>query len=204
LENYKRNLDAYNEVIKEAKSPFLPMVETEKGDVDGDPAVQLTVTMPQLPEDQQPPQYAQMMETMVGPGGKMASWLVPVDEHRIAIGCVTKEHLQKMIEIIKQGKPGLESNADVAKTAALLPAGAPAVVYVSPAGILELVKRMAFAMAPPEAMVNVKIPEFPATPPIGFAVTTGADEVQTCLVIPAEVLQAIVPYIAKIRSQGNP
>ena len=42
-----------------------------------------------------------------------------------------------MIEAIKQGKPGLAGDAGVAKTAALLPSGAKAVIYLSPAGAIE-------------------------------------------------------------------
>jgi hypothetical protein len=46
----------------------------------------------------------------------------------------------------------------------------------------------------------LKLPEFPQTPPIGFAITTGKDELQTCLVVPGEVLQAIRPYVGKVRA----
>jgi tetratricopeptide (TPR) repeat protein len=53
----------------------------------------------------------------------------------------------------------------------------------------------------PEMKLEQKIPEFPETPPLGFAVTTASNELQTCLVVPAEVLLAVPKYIEKINSQ---
>ena len=37
----------------------------------------------------------------------------------------------------------------------------------------------------------MKIPEFGPTPPVAMAVTSGADEVEAQLIVPAEVVKAI-------------
>jgi hypothetical protein len=113
---------------------------------------------------------------------------------------VDKKHVQQTIEAIQQGKPGLAGNAGVAKTAALLPSDAVLTGFWSPAGTIDLVKRIVPAILPPEAGLNPKIPEFPKTPPIGMAVTTAHDELQACLVVPPEVLQAVAQYVGKIRA----
>ena len=58
--------------------------------------------------------------------------------------------------------------------------------------------------------MELKIPDFPKTPPIGLAVTAvgpgdvrTASELHTCLVVPAEVLQAIGQYLGQIQAMRN-
>lgn len=204
MERYEKSLVQYNQVVEEAHSPMLPSMKVAKSEVGGIPALQITMKMPQPPTIPQMPESARMsarmMEAMFGPGGELVVWAVAADQHHLVIGYVDKKHVQQTVEAIKQGKPGLESNADVAKTAALLPSDAVLTGYWSPAGTVAFVKHVLPAFATPEANVVGKIPEFPKTPPLGFAVTTGPNEVQSYLVVPTEVLQAIVAYVGKIQA----
>ena len=182
-------------------------MKIEKSHIGDTAALELTVqipkTMPGVPAAQQ----QRMMESFYGPGGKVVAWIAPADEHHVVIGYVSKERLQRAMEAIRQGKPGAAGEAGVAKTAALLPSGPVAVAYLSPAELIGFAQRMMAAVIPPEANVNSKLPEFPKTPPIGFAVTTAAGEVQTVLVVPPEVLQAIGHYVEEFkptRSEAAP
>jgi hypothetical protein len=142
------------------------------------------------------------METLFGPGGKLVGWLAAADEHTIVMGYVNKESLQRAIEDLKQGKPGLAADADVSKTAILLPPDALATGYLSPQGTINFIKRIA-AIAAPGAEVVERIPEFPKTPPLGFAVRTAPNELQTWLVVPSGLLQAIAPYVGKIQAMRS-
>ncbi len=119
------------------------------------------------------------------------------------LGYVSKERLQRAMEAIRQVKPGVADNVVVAKTADLLPSEPVAVAYLSPAETIGFVQRIASAFAPPEANLKLTLPEFPKTPPIGFAVTTAADEVQTVLVVPPEVLIAIDRYVGEIKAMPS-
>jgi tetratricopeptide (TPR) repeat protein len=83
----------------------------------------------------------------------------------------------------------------------LLPPDAILVAYISPQGTIDFIKRMASVIIPPEMKVEQKIPDFPKTPPLGFALTTAPNELQTSLIVPAEVLLAVPKYIEKINSQ---
>jgi len=141
-----------------------------------------------------------MMEAFFGKSGKIDGWMAPADEHHVVMGYVNKDRLQKMIEAIKMGEPGLASDASVSKTAALLPKDALSIGYLSPQGAINFAKWMVAAVAPPGvSSMESAIPEFPATPPIGFAVTSAPNELQTVLVLPAEVLKAIGQYVGTIR-----
>jgi tetratricopeptide (TPR) repeat protein len=200
MANYEKYLQQYGELIKDAHSPILQPMTVEKTEIGGVAGLQITMNVPQPPGGAQVPQQARMMETLLGPSGKITTWLAPLDEHNIVMGYVSKEHLQQAMEAIKQGKPGLAKEAGVSKTAGMLPPDAVLIGYLSPQGMIEFVKRMASVIMPAEMKVEEKIPEFPKTPPIGFAVTTAPNELQTCLVVPGEVLLAVPKYIEKITS----
>ena len=96
--------------------------QLEKTEIDGTPALKLTMSVPQMPN--MPPETAKMMERMYGPGGKIVAWLVPCNEQTVVFSYMSQEPLGRAIAAIKQGKPGLAADAEVAKVAALLPPGA--------------------------------------------------------------------------------
>lgn len=200
--DYQKSLAQYGEFLKKAQSPVLQPVEVEKTEIGGTPALRITTNAPKLPAAQQAAQVAKMMEAMFGPGGKLAAWAVPADKHSVVIGYVSKEPVEATMRAIRQGSPGLAADAEVAKTAALLPAGAPYVAFWSPQGTIEFVNRLIPQFAPPGAPAEFRIPEFPKSPPIGIAVTTAPNEIQAHLVVPAEVFKAIGSYVGKIRAKG--
>ncbi len=200
---YKKDIEKYSEVTSEIGSPMLPPMKIENGRIGDTEALQLTIQLPKAMPGVPAEQQERIMDAFYGPGGKVVAWIAPADEHHVVFGYASKERLQREIEAIRQGKPGVADNAGVAKTAALLPTGPAALAFLSPAETIGFVKRMLPAIVPPEANLKLNLPEFPKTPPIGFAVTTAADEVQTFLVVPPEVLQSIVPYIGQVKARQN-
>ena len=131
-----------------------------------------------------PPDMSKMMEQFFGPSGKVTTWVVAADEHHVVLGH-RQEVVERTMANIRKGKAGLPADADVAKTTALLPDGAGAVLYVSPAGMTTFVSR---TLAATPHLPAVWIPEFPKTPPIGFAETTAPDEAEWHMVVPPEGL----------------
>jgi len=202
MADYEKSLDEYRELLKKADSPVLRPIEVTKSEIGGVPAMQFTTEAPKLPAAQQTPQVAKMMEAMFGPSGKLAGWVVPADEHSVVMSYASKELVQSAAQAIKQGSKGLAGDPEVAKTAALLPANSPFVVFWSPQGTIDFVNRLIPQLAPGGAQAAVRIPEFPKTPPIGIAVTAAPDELQSHLVVPADVFKAIGSYAGKIKSKG--
>jgi hypothetical protein len=202
MKEYGKSIAEYNKIVNEAKSPMLPTIEVAPSKLGDTPALQVTIGMPQAAT--QAPEAAKAIQSMYGPGGKLVGWFAAADKQTVVFGYVDKKHVQQAIAAIKQGKPGLAGNAGVAKTAALLPSHAVMVAVLSPAGILAFVKRAAATVIPPEAQSNLKLPEFPKTPPIGMAVTTAPNELQACVVVPLEVTKAAAQYANKVRAgQGE-
>ena len=203
LESYEQYFHQYNEVIKGSKSLIMQPIEIEKCEIAGKSSLQGTSKIPEPPAGQKPPNYDKMMESMFGAGDKITFWFVPADEHTIMMGYITKKPLEQAIASFNRNKPGLENDAEVQKTAALLSSDAPAVGYLSPQGTIEFFKRMLPAILPPGVPFPVNIPDFPQTPPVGLAVQTAPNELQTTLVVPAEVLKAIGQYVKHIRGMSG-
>jgi hypothetical protein len=203
MANYEKYMREYGDILKENPDSLFHPPTIERVEFGGVAGLQLTMEIPTPPGAAQRPQQAKTMEAMFGPGGKITTFLAPAGEHTVVMGYVSKEHMQKAIDSIKQGKPDLAGNPTVSKTAGMLPRDAVLAAYISPQGATGFIRRMATVAIPPAIGAVPQIPEFPATPPIGFALTATADELQTCLVVPAEVLSAVPTYISTIRSQSN-
>jgi hypothetical protein len=82
----------------------------------------------------------------------------------------------------------------------LLPSGASAIALLSPEGAIDFVQRILPAFMPPQAKLELKLPAFGKTVPVGFAVMAGKDELRTCTVVPGEVMQAVGQYVGKLRA----
>jgi len=203
MAGYDEFIKQYNEIIKGAKSPVIQRMEAEKCDIAGMAGYQITMAIPKPPAGPMPPQYDKMMEAMFGPGEKVVFWIAPADEHTIVMGYVNKAPMERAIAALKQNKPGLAADAAVSKTVALLPPDAPMVAYLSPQGTIGFVKRMMSVVLPPGMEERVTIPDFPPTQPLGFAVTTAPNELETTLVLPSDVLTAIAKYVQHIRGMAR-
>ena len=204
IADYEAYFQEYNPIVKDAKSQMLPPLEIEKIEENGMPGLKFTMKTPQAPEGGMPaPQFEKMQEAMFGPGGKISFWLVPADEHTIFIGYVGKEPMQRALLAAKQGEGGLAAAAGVLQTAARLPADAQMIGYASPQGWVEFFKRTMAAALPPEMQNQMIIPEFPPTAPIGFALKTAPNELQTSMVVPGEVFKAIGDYRKAFQKKKN-
>jgi hypothetical protein len=200
---YEKDLTKNFAFFKAAKSPMFGQMEVKPGEVGGVAALEMTMGMPQFPAGPAAQQQTKVMEAMMGPGGKLNVWIVPADEHHVVFGYVGKESLQRAIAAIKEGTPDLDKDVQLATTSVLLPTGANMVAYVSPAGMIDFVKQMAGVTLPPGINPLAKLPAFPATPPVGFALTTAPNELQTEFVVPADVVQAIRQFTMDVMAKQS-
>jgi hypothetical protein len=194
---YEKQLAAMNEILKKAKSPIMSAMTVEKIDVDGLPGLEVEMKMPELPGMENAPNFADVMKNLFGPGGKIRIFMVPADKHTVVAAYTSRASLVRCIRAVKKPGTALAAEPGVAKTAALLPPGAPLVVYWSPQGTIAFVDQAIALFAPAEA--RVKLPAFSETPPIGMAGTFSPAEIQWHVVIPAEVLKAVGKYVGEVK-----
>jgi hypothetical protein len=93
---------------------------------------------------------------------------------------------------------GLAGDAEFKKTASLLPPSAQWVGYISPSGTMQFVAQMASAFAPE----GLELPEFPASPPVGFSAELTSTHLDAQLVVPLETIDAVKEFVTQIR-QGD-
>lgn len=127
---------------------------------------------------------------MFGGEGKIQMYVAKADERNV-VTAYSKEQLVRGIEHVRSGGKGLEDDADIAKTAALLPDGAQWVAYVSPQGLVQWVGVFVEAMFGGQ----IQLPPFPATEPIGLAAKVSETGLDAELVLPDGVVAGIGQYI---------
>jgi hypothetical protein len=195
LNAYEKYLAAMNEPGKDAGSAkkLFPLKRMEVG---GRPALENEMETPLSAKAAATLGFGERIGKLFGSGGKMKILRVAIDDRTIAISFTGRTSMiLKAIASLKQSGGGLASDAEIAKTAALLPADAQWIGYVSPS------RAVAFYRSMRETAADVRDfhsngPEFPRSQPIGVAAKATAGELQVEAVVPSSVLDAIGKYIA--------
>ena len=143
--------------------------------------------------------FPNLLEALFGPGGKIRIFMAAADEHTVVAAYTRRAALRRCLRATKRPRAALVADEGVAATAALLPSGAPVVGYWSPKGTIDFINQ-AISLFAPDEQSKFALPDFPETPPVGLAATISADEVQTDVVIPGEVLKAIGAYVGEVQT----
>jgi hypothetical protein len=187
MDRYAKMVETSSEALTKSKTSFIKEMKLTK-EGPGVWTLEFQMQFGKL-EENQPPQVQKMMEKMFGSEGKATVHLGIVDEHRIAMSYSGTEKIGTLVAAIRQGKPGLAGRPEVTETAALLPKDAPWAAYWSPQGTLAFARRFMNTLT--DGQVMVPIPELPETGAVGLAATASDGQVQTWLVVPASVFEAI-------------
>lgn len=207
LDNYEAAMGEMAKIFQETGQPLLAF-ETQRMEVEGLPVLRLAMNMkPFLATGQGGPEAEKMMELMFGAGEMISTYFAVADPTTVLAAYVSPDELVRGVQAIRAGQPPLADEAGAAQTLAMLPPGAQWVGLVSPRGGVAFVARMlkviqaAGAPGPgPEA-----IPEFPETPPVGIGVLLSPSGLDTDLVIPAAVLEAVSELVRQaIAERGQP
>lgn len=216
LADYRKTIRAMNQFVKQTESWVLSPVKLRELDIAGVPALKLTMVFPNVPAAAGQPDYDEMMKKLFGPTGKMVAFIVPADEHTILATYTTRRLLRRSLKAVQGTAAGLAADPGVAQTAAMLPSGAQWVGYISPKGVMEYVKRVVPALKPEDktgpgqtpsdafSKWCAGLPEFPDTPPIGFAVKAAEDGLESQTVVPAAVLKAIGAVVERTATSPAP
>ena len=217
MKHYGKYIDGYNELVGD-ESAFLTRSEVKNVTIGGKPGLHLSMKIPTTPAAAEVPNYDKLMEAMFGPGEKINVYMATVDETTIAWGYTDKKKLLATLKALETPKKSLSKNKQLAKTKKLLPDGSQWVGYVSPQGSVTFANRMMGVML--KAMkaggdvdktgaggntldlgpgLSPSIPQFPKTPPVGFAVKVVDGQLEATLVVPGEVIKAIGEYSAELK-----
>lgn len=196
LANYRETVKAMNELVKDAETSVLTTTELKDVQVGDVSALKISMKYPVSPQAQEMPGYEEMMKAFFGPEGKIVAYLAAADEHTLVTAYTSKKLLRQCLRAVKRPKTGVSREPGLAETAALLPPGAQWVGYWSPQGTVDFINRIVPAFAPKGQW---KLPEFAATPPIGFAAKTTPAGVRTYLIVPPAVVKAVGQYVVEVQ-----
>jgi hypothetical protein len=192
LADYERHMKAYPGAAKKPGDKLaagLPLaVAVRRMEIQGMPGleIELQTATGALPG-------VKGLDRLIGRGGKLTALVAAADEKTVLTGYVAKDRLAAAAEALKRPEKAIGADPLLAKTKALLPGDALAVAYWSPSGTVTFANRILSLLGPLPG-VPKSLPEFPRTPPVGFAARTAPAEIQTETLVPAEVIQSLMAY----------
>jgi len=200
MATYGRVVREMGEVFKDADNPLMKM-EAEEIEIDGIKALKITMDMSfMFGQQEMPPEAEKMIEAMIGEGGKLDMYAAAADDNTVILTYVSKDRLVQTLKAFKAGDAQLCEDANVAKAAGMLLPGAQWTGFWSPEGTLKFAAAIVATVAPD---APVEIPEFPSPVPVGFAVKMSPGVVDTDMVIPADILEAIPDFVKAIKAMDN-
>ncbi|MGD9724250.1 MAG: hypothetical protein AB7O59_23630 [Pirellulales bacterium] len=137
---------------------------------------------------------------ILGGDGVMRAYVTVADDHTLVMA-YSKEQLQRAVDQVRGGKPGLEADEQIARTDNLLPQGAQWAAYVSPQGLVSLIDVLLKELA---GELGFRIPPFPPSDPIGLAAKVSPAGLDAELVLPESVVAGIGQYIGLIQQMMTP
>jgi hypothetical protein len=189
-----------NKLLHNATEGMMKSTSIKRMEIAGKPALQQEVTF-DLSSMAGPEANHAALEAMMGAGGKMLLYHVAADQHTVLMGMgVSQERMAAALDIVKQPRKSLAEDADVNLAAAMLPADAQWVLYISPRGYMQMTQRLMSGM-----MKNVPggeeftLPQFPKSPPIGIAIKATPAELEAQIAVPAPLIEATAEYVKEMQ-----
>jgi hypothetical protein len=193
---YRKYIEEFSSLVKGSEGVFSMAMETKSVEIDGRKGVEITMEFP-VDWLQQAPNAEEMLEKMLGPGGKIRAFIVAADEHNVVIGYTQKTLLRKAIAALENGVP-LAQDASVKQAAARLDDGNFSRGYFNPAGLIDFINGVIALMGPEEAR-GVQLPPFPDASLVAWSANAEGATVDAQLVVPGELVKAAVGYAALVR-----
>ena len=178
--------------------PFYELKQVKVGDLDTlEVTTNMAAVMGAVGEDN--PQAAQMKGVfgmMFGGEGKIKAYTAAAND-RTVVTAYSKENLQRAVAQVRSGGKGLEADPQIAKTNELLPEGSQWVAYVSPQGLLQWVESIMRTVT--GGQLNMQLPRFPESEPIGLAGHVDEKGMDGELVLPASVVAGIGQFVGMVQ-----
>lgn len=198
LRDYPELLKRMKAILGDAKDSPFGELESSQLEIEKHPAIKVVMGRPKMPSGPALPVAEKIFDAMFGPGQPITFYMAVADQHTLVAGYINPDLIATTIQSLK-GSEHLASRKEVETTTALLPKEATCVGYWSIPGTLQLASRV-LAMVVPGQPSTFRLPEFPATPPVGLALVPGEQEIRGEVVLPKETVHGIGVYIAKFRT----
>lgn len=198
ISSYREFWAELDEVIGDAEGSFFQDATLEEVNLDGIPVLKISMPIPEFQGLNMPNQNELdvLMEKFYGPGG-LTMYLAAADDDTVLMAYTDTALLREALRIANDEPRQFSQDQNIVSTSRQLPTSAHAIGYWSPAGTIAFVNRMLQLVSGPEA--GVRLPVFPQTPPVGWTITVTPEVVTTDTVIPAEIFEALGPYVQQVQ-----
>jgi hypothetical protein len=195
LDRYEKSIREMSAAFKESKNPFFQSYEVAKAKVGGTEALKVTMDMSAMLKELPDPNAQQMIELMVGKGGKLTAYLGAAGKNHVIMAYGEDSFAEAIKSANKKGASFM-SQPEILTTLKLLPQESQWVAFFSPQGMVEFARTMMQNIAPQQAGA---LPAFPATPPVGLGAKMTEQGLSTSLAIPKQVLKSAGGYAQQIQ-----
>jgi hypothetical protein len=145
------------------------------------------------------PETRQAMEKLFGPGGKLRTIIVKVDEHTALLAGATANQVAAMLEQLDRKQPLDWQQRPFADVNRLLPLQAHWRAFFSPHGYTLWKSRESAAIVGTEVIGGPLVKEFPSAPPIGIAGGLNERELWLNIAMPADMIRGAGVYLQPIQ-----
>ncbi|REK17892.1 MAG: hypothetical protein DWQ37_05045 [Planctomycetota bacterium] len=171
--------------------PMYELSEVKVGDVEAIALVTRIDALAEIQDGNAPgaEQFQDFFGKLFG-GGNLTVYMAKATDTTV-VSAYSKEQLLRGVEHVRSGAKGLESDADIAKTSAMLPAGSQWAAYLNPQGVVQMIQTFMDALLGGQ----VQLPPFPETEPIGLAARVSETGLDAEIVLPESVVAGIGQFI---------
>ena len=201
LKNYRAVLKSMAELGAEDSDVPLPTYEFADIEVAGEKGFEVKMDLSKAFKGQNlnnptvEATYRKFIEALYGPEGKVTVYLAPANKHTIAMTYKDKDSLEKLIQAVKQRKPGFGKDEEIAESDKLLPTGTAWKMYISPAGTIDLTNWILEKIG----KQPIVLPPFPDTPPLVAGVRFAPTSAEARMALPSALIDGIGAYVIKVR-----
>jgi hypothetical protein len=195
LQAMRDSMTIWNELTAESSGDIKMKYEIEEVELAGAKGTRIVTDVLAAAGDDDVPGVKMMFDAMFGEGGKFEMYVVVADDDTVIFTMSDEADATRAVEWVKNNEHGLAQSPHVQAATQLLEAPAPWKAYISPQGYISWINRMYAAMAGPLGAPPMTIPEYPAGPPLGFALNSADDQLRGEMVVPVQALKDLAGYI---------
>ncbi|MEX2091355.1 MAG: hypothetical protein WD971_01695, partial [Pirellulales bacterium] len=142
------------------------------------------------------PELKASMEKLFGPGGEFRLQFVAIDDHTVLLAAATEAQVEQVITVMGRQVKLATEQAELRVSAELLAEKCDWQLFASPHGYSEWLRRQMDAILG-AVIGGPVVPQFPVSPPVGFAGGVAGRIVWTEVAVPAETIRGFGKYLRK-------
>jgi len=199
LTSSRRSFELWNELLAESTSDMADDMKYEfhDGEVAGKPALTMVVDVAAAAADDNVPMIAPMLKSIFGGDGKFHMQIVAAGPKTVISAAASEPRVIAVIDQALGDASGLADSPTVQATTKLFDSAAAWQAVVSPQGAVAWVQRFVnqVFLQLGGGPGGLKIPDFPASPPVGLSAGFTDNQLQAEIVWPVATLESLADYI---------